>query len=280
MLILWRNSRSTTFESLILSPKVPSGKQIESLFSHSHNTLLRKPHVNALHQLYQGFTDWNSPHVLHLPQPSVQTAPVPRSQHIRPHGHQQGHTLVRDPQVALIVENKPISTSTMSAKVNLQTPDGQGSGSGHGCMKGCKESRGGQRGFSGWSSGETHAPFDQQVLSSRYKYSRVNKEYFNPSIICYNWTQDWTSHAWKTPIPIFPKQPLSLYCQLHSTEGLKSHWQVHTVDSSAPLTITTLVNLGATRQFIDIEYIWSKNLWVQHLPEPSWSTTWTECYVP
>src|SRR5882672_9058857 len=30
--------------------------------------------------------------------------------------------------------------------------------------------------------------------------------------------------------------------------------------------ITTLINLGATRHFINIEYVWSKNLWTQHLP--------------
>jgi len=38
------------------------------------------------------------------------------------------------------------------------------------------------------------------------------------------------------------------------------------VDSNVPLTITTLINLGATRQLIDVEYTWSKNLWVWHLP--------------
>jgi len=50
---------------------------------------------------------------------------------------------------------------------------------------------------------ETHTPFNQQVISSRNKYSRVNKRYVNPSITCYVWTKDWTSHAWKTPTPTF-----------------------------------------------------------------------------
>ena len=43
-----RNSRSKKLVSFILSPEVPSRKQIQAYSASSHNTLLRKPHVYAL----------------------------------------------------------------------------------------------------------------------------------------------------------------------------------------------------------------------------------------
>ena len=51
---------------------------------------------------------------------------------------------------------------------------------------------------------------------------------------------------------------------------------IHTVDSNTLMLINTLIELGATSQFIDIEYVQSKNLCTQCLPKPSLSITWTE----
>ena len=42
--------------------------------------------------------------------------------------------------------------------------------------------------------------------------------------------------------------------------------QIHTVDSNTLMLIISLINLGATGSFIDIDYVWSKNLCTQHLP--------------
>src|SRR5882672_4903098 len=49
------------------------------------------------------------------------------------------------------------------------------------------------------------------------------------------------------------------------------------------MLINALIDLGATGQFININYIWSKNLYTQCLSGPSWSITWMEplmrCYI-
>jgi len=186
----------------------------------------QKPHVNALHQLYQGFTDWKQSTCPASAQPpQFRLHLFPGLRHIRPHGHQQGHTLVRDPQVLLdnCGKTSPISDLTMSPKVNLKPPDGPRQWQCHGCMKGCKESRGGQRGFSGWSMVKPMPHLTNRFSVLDTKYSRVNKDILtlnhllqlNPGLN--------KAMPEKPPYLSFPKQPLSLYCQLHSTEGLKSH---------------------------------------------------------
>jgi len=115
-------------------------------------------------------------------------------------------------------------------------------------------------------NGETHTLFDQQVLGSRSKYSRVNKRYVNPLIhlLPLNWGLN--KPCLKKP-HTYISSDLTIFVPsaiLH--RGTEIPVQVHMVDSNTPLTITALIDLGATGQFIDIEYIQSKNLQVQHLP--------------
>ena len=42
--------------------------------------------------------------------------------------------------------------------------------------------------------------------------------------------------------------------------------QLRTIDSNTPISVEALIDLGATGLFIDIEYVWSKNIHTQHLP--------------
>ena len=42
--------------------------------------------------------------------------------------------------------------------------------------------------------------------------------------------------------------------------------KIHTVASNTLMLISALIDLGATGQFIDIDYVWSKNICTQHLP--------------
>src|SRR5882672_7843543 len=62
-----------------------------------------------------------------------------------------------------------------------------------------------------------------------------------------------------------PTQPLSLFARPHSIEG-QLPLCIHTVGSNTPLLINALIDSGATGQFIDIDYVRSKNLCTQHLP--------------
>jgi len=63
----------------------------------------------------------------------------------------------------------------------------------------------------------------------------------------------------KPPYPPYNPTPVFVHlATLH--RGTEIPLQVHTVDSNAPLMITAFFDSGATGQFIDIRYVWLKNL--------------------
>jgi len=68
----------------------------------------------------------------------------------------------------------------------------------------------------------------------------------------------------------FSSQPPNLTLDLiHSTtlwQGMELPLWIHTVGSNTPMLISALIDSGATGQFIDIDYVWSKNLCTQCLP--------------
>jgi len=58
-----------------------------------------------------------------------------------------------------------------------------------------------------------------------------------------------------------------LVCLTTLWRGNEILLQIHAVGSNAPLLIVTLINLGATGKFIDIDYVQLKNLHTQCLPQ-------------
>ena len=57
---------------------------------------------------------------------------------------------------------------------------------------------------------------------------------------------------------------------IHSTtlwRGTELPLQIQTVGSNTPMLISTLIDSGATGQFIDIDYVQSKNICTQCLPQ-------------
>src|SRR5882672_7848692 len=67
-----------------------------------------------------------------------------------------------------------------------------------------------------------------------------------------------------------PRQPPDLTPILIRSSTLRRGTElplhVHTLGSNTPLLINALINSGATGQFINVDYIRSKNLCIQHLP--------------
>src|SRR5882724_2319446 len=56
---------------------------------------------------------------------------------------------------------------------------------------------------------------------------------------------------------------------IHSTtlwRGTELPLCIHTIGSNTPLLINTLINLGATSKFINVNYVRSKNFHTQRLP--------------
>ena len=49
--------------------------------------------------------------------------------------------------------------------------------------------------------------------------------------------------------------------------GTEIPLQIHAIGSNAPLLIVTLINSGATSKFVNIDYVWLKNLCTQCLPQ-------------
>src|SRR5882724_3701873 len=57
---------------------------------------------------------------------------------------------------------------------------------------------------------------------------------------------------------------------IHSTtlqRGTELPLHIHTIGSNTPLLINALIYLGATGKFFNIDYVRSKNLRTQHLPQ-------------
>src|SRR5882672_6734662 len=64
---------------------------------------------------------------------------------------------------------------------------------------------------------------------------------------------------------IFQLNPC-LVCSTTLQSGMELPLCIHTIGSNTPLLINALINLGATGQFIDVDYVRSKNLCTQCLP--------------
>jgi len=65
-----------------------------------------------------------------------------------------------------------------------------------------------------------------------------------------------------------PSNPTPVFFHLTSLQrGTEIPLLLNTIDSNTPMSVKALVDLaGTTGQFIDIEYVWEKNLWTQSLP--------------
>jgi len=63
-----------------------------------------------------------------------------------------------------------------------------------------------------------------------------------------------------------PEIPPFLICSATLCWGTNIPLQLNTIDSNIPMSIKALIDSGATGLFIDIDYVWSKNLKTQHLP--------------
>ena len=57
-----------------------------------------------------------------------------------------------------------------------------------------------------------------------------------------------------------PELPPLLICSATLCRGTDIPLQLNTIDSNAPMSIKALIDSGATGLFIDIDYMWSKNL--------------------
>src|SRR5882724_10285368 len=66
-----------------------------------------------------------------------------------------------------------------------------------------------------------------------------------------------------------PLQPSEIPFLIRSTSlqrGTDIPLCLSTIDSNTPMFVKALINLGATRMFINIEFMKSKNIWTHQLP--------------
>src|SRR5882724_10290822 len=63
-----------------------------------------------------------------------------------------------------------------------------------------------------------------------------------------------------------PELPPLLICSATIRRGTDIPLQLNTIDSNTPMSIKALIDSGAMGLFIDINYMWSKNLKTQCLP--------------
>jgi len=63
-----------------------------------------------------------------------------------------------------------------------------------------------------------------------------------------------------------PDPTLVLICSTTLQGGMELPLLIHTISSNTLILISALIDPGATNQFIDIDYVWSKNLCTQCLP--------------
>ena len=146
----------------------------------------------------------------------------------------------------------------MVSQSQPQKPGSQGSSDSHECARGCKENRGGQRGFSDQSMVKP-TPHSTNMFSVLEKSTvGSTKNMLTPQLSVM--TEPRTEQAMheRPPYPYSNLTPIFI-SSATLCRGTEIPLQIHMVDRNAPLTITTLVDSGATRQFIDIEYVWSKN---------------------
>src|SRR5882724_2724561 len=73
--------------------------------------------------------------------------------------------------------------------------------------------------------------------------------------------------------PVVPKHPTSQLAEtpllMRSTtlrRGTNIPLCLNTVDSNTPMSVGALIDSGATRMFIDIEFVRTKNIWTYWLP--------------
>src|SRR5882672_6225054 len=77
-----------------------------------------------------------------------------------------------------------------------------------------------------------------------------------------------TEKAMPQEPPCQPSDPTPiLICSTTLRRGMELPLLIHTIGSNTPLLINALINSGATGQFIDVDYIISKNLCTQCLPQ-------------
>jgi hypothetical protein len=90
-----------------------------------------------------------------------------------------------------------------------------------------------------------------------------------------------TGSLWRIHRPKWEQRLPQRYV-IDSVEGRNSlhiPLDLESVETTVRMSVKALVNCGATRDFIDSEYVISRNLSVQHLLQPSQSSTWTAAQI-
>jgi len=90
------------------------------------------------------------------------------------------------------------------------------------------------------------------------------KRYVKPSVTSW-WAKNQESHSPRILQSTSQPDP-SPHTFNNTSEEEQLPLQIHTIVRNMQVLISTFIDSGATGQFIDIDYVWSKNLHTQHLP--------------
>src|SRR5882724_8878906 len=138
-----------------------------------------------------------------------------------------------------------------------QRPCSQSGCSSDGCPRCSKEGKRAQRGFLGWS-------MVKPTPCQTYRFSVLETSTVGS-------TEDMLTL--QSPVTTelrtkqaMPELPPYLIHSATLCRGTNIPLQLNTIDSNAPMSINTLIDSGAMGLFIDIDYMWSKNLKTQCLP--------------